>query len=435
MDADSSWIVLDEHGGSGASAAAEERGEGGCRLGSRPSSRNSSSENELEAAAEAGAYELLPIRRTPDGLTPALSMGVAETHDSIAQAERSLSLAARMDGVEPEFLRRSTQQIAALQQRKYMLQSPSCYFSSSSEEEDEEEDEDSVSGAGPRRFGNGLEDYRPARHAAAAAAAAADMAAAADATPVLDGGALGGPALKYGGRAPPVLGALAPRVGCSPPMPACTPPLGGGTGEAAPASPSPSPAGHLPQQNRQQQQQLQCQVQPGREPAWEGAKPFWGNRVPGAREQWHHGPQRAMSSTPDSQSTSRTSTPCSALHAQDGTAVPSQWSRSERSDVHERRRQRREQRARRASCSPRAERDPLSGTALSSKPRSSTWRWFWLGPLQSTVLLSHVCAVLVGIYIGRAQVSQQHLSSPGATSSAQNRPGMGSDRAAAICSL
>lgn len=70
-----SWIVLDETGGAF----------------SRASSR--ASDHELSDFSESYAQEMLPIRRTPDGMHTLLYSGQDYCYDSLAQAEQSLGLA------------------------------------------------------------------------------------------------------------------------------------------------------------------------------------------------------------------------------------------------------------------------------------------------------------------------------------------------------
>jgi hypothetical protein len=192
MQSDNSWVVLDE-------SRPESRGSVGS-AGDTPSRARAPSRgsrfSETDREWESYARELLPIRRTPDGLKAAHSLGL-DYHDSLALAERSLGLAVRLDGVDPEFLRRSTETIEALQRsRALMGLSPAL-----SERGDVESCEE------------GDEQPEPGGAYAAASASAG--------------------ALLYGGRAPPRLGALAPRVR-SPPC--CGAGLGAGGAGAAQAA-------------------------------------------------------------------------------------------------------------------------------------------------------------------------------------------------------
>ena len=199
MQSDNSWVVLDE-------SRPESRGSVGSAddtpSRARAQSRGSRF-SETDREWESYARELLPIRRTPDGLKAAHSLGL-DYHDSLALAERSLGLAVRLDGVDPEFLRRSTETIEALQRSRALTGlSPAL-----SERGDVESCEE------------GDEQLEPGRaYAAAGAGAGAGVSASAS-------------ALLYGGRAPPRLGALAPRVR-SPPC--CSAGLGAGGAGAAQA--------------------------------------------------------------------------------------------------------------------------------------------------------------------------------------------------------
>jgi hypothetical protein len=116
MQSDNSWIVLDE-------SRPESRGSVGS-AGDTPSRARAQSRgsrfSETDREWESYARELLPIRRTPDRLKAAHSLGL-DYHDSLALAERSLGLAVRLDGVDPELLRRSTETIEALQRSRALM--------------------------------------------------------------------------------------------------------------------------------------------------------------------------------------------------------------------------------------------------------------------------------------------------------------------------